>query len=68
MKTDDVLLAVAAGGFVLTCVYLVYEVVVWQTVKASNLQSFTQARVLFKRLHATKLGKVIRRKSTVPGA
>ncbi len=64
MKSDDVLLAMAAGGFVLTCIYMVYEVVIWQTVKASNLQSFAQARVLFKKLHSTKLGKAIRRKST----
>lgn len=67
MKSDDLLLAVAAGGFVLTCVYIVYEVLIWRTVKASNLQTFMQARVLFKKLHSTKFGKAIRRKSTLPG-
>jgi hypothetical protein len=61
MKSDDMLLVVVTLGIALTCVYLVSEFVVWQTIKASNHEAFLQARVFYKKLHAATHRAIRRR-------
>jgi hypothetical protein len=64
MKSDDMLLVVVVCGMGLTCIYLVSEFMVWQTIKASNRRAFLQARGFYKKLHAAT-HRAMRRKSTI---
>lgn len=51
MKSEDLLMVIVLLGIGLTCVYLIYEFLLWQTIKAANHRGMTQARELYKKLH-----------------
>jgi hypothetical protein len=55
MKSEDALLVIVVLGMGLTCLYLINEFLLWQTIRAANHRGLIQARELYKKLHsATK--------------
>jgi hypothetical protein len=55
MKSEDALLIVVLTGMGLTCIYLLYEFLLWRAIKVANHRGLIQARELYKKLHtATK--------------
>jgi hypothetical protein len=53
MRADDLLMAFAAAGVALTCLYMVSEFLSWKAVRASDQSAVLILRDLYKKLHAT---------------
>jgi hypothetical protein len=52
MKSEDALLLIVVVGMGLTCLYLINEILLWQTIKVANHRGLIQARELYKKLHS----------------
>ena len=66
MRTSDILLGLLAAGAGVTLLYLLSELMSWQTIKAGEASASLVVRDLYKKLHARTKPYLGRRKKMRP--